>query len=1064
MLRDIVQAWTAIPVIDIVDGMALAEDVIHIAPPHTNISINHDVLSLSRIAVDDNKPLRPIDALFNAMAGAYEERAVAVVLSGTGSDGALGVKAIKAQGGLTIAQGTNRSPPQYADMPAASIATGAVDLVLSIEEIPTALLNLKDAGAIDGEPVVDLHADALRLRICAAIRAQVGHDFSGYRDKTFNRRVLRRMQALEIASVPEYTQYIEDHDTEGILLFRDLLIRVTSFFRDPAIFQVVTDVVMPRLFANVDAQSEVRLWVPGCATGEEAYSLAMVLREYMDLRNIFAKVQIFATDIDDPAISIARMGRYPSELVKGLSIERQRRFFHEADGSLVVAKEIRELCTFSTHSLIRDPPFSRMNLVSCRNLLIYFDTDLQEKVIPLFHYSLAKSGILLLGSSESTARHPHLCEVLNKDSRIFLRRDAPSGRVELPMGSHQHAPRRQDALVPARETSSETITHRSRKDEERTPFMSDVPQAPKARGGPHGLMARLLNAFRPDRMTEEPSPEQMREQLKALSEQHQTALEELRSANEELHSVNEEMQSTNEELETSKEELQSVNEELRTVNLRLLEKVDELDNANSDLRNLFESTEIATVFLDRYLLIRSFTPAIANLYNLIPSDQGRPLTDIKNRLKYDSLRDDVALVLNTLEPFERRVTRDDGSSHYMMRILPYRNPDSSVDGTLVTFVDITNIVQAEAALRSADERKDVFLATLSQELRNPLAPIRTAAGILSSSRLGPTELARVQAIISRQAVHMSSLLDDLLDISRVTRGTLVLKKEYVKLHELIANAIETLQPSMDLKGHHFEFLHDEKDRVVEVDPMRITQVVTNLLENATKYTPPDGRITLTSKFDGTHLIISVKDTGIGLTHDKLLTVFSMFNQVDPRAGPANGLGIGLSLVKGLVEMHGGTVTAISDGLGEGSTFTVRLPRSVLAEMPAAIPFTATASPEEHQRKRILIADDNKDGAAALEILFRMEGHEVFLVHGGVEAVEMAALIRPQVVILDIGMPELSGYEVAQRLRNEAWGADLIMIALTGWGQEADGRRTLAAGFDHHLTKPVDPIELSRLIQ
>ncbi len=270
----------------------------------------------------------------------------------------------------------------------------------------------------------------------------------------------------------------------------------------------------------------------------------------------------------------------------------------------------------------------------------------------------------------------------------------------------------------------------------------------------------------------------------SLSEQYQTALEELRSANEELHSVNEEMQSTNEELETSKEELQSLNEELHTVNMRLTDKIVELDRSNSDLRNLFDSTEIATVFLDRHLIIRSFTPAIATLYNLIPTDQGRPLTDIVTRLTTRTCGRTLPRFCTTREPLERRVACADRASHYIMRILPYRDPDSTVSGVLVTFIDVTSIVQAETALREADVRKDAFLATLSHELRNPLAPIRTAAQILQSPKLQPDELARIQAIIARQVGHMSRLLDDLLDVSRITRGSFLLKKAYVDLEDI----------------------------------------------------------------------------------------------------------------------------------------------------------------------------------------------------------------------------------------------------------------------------------------
>ena len=356
------------------------------------------------------------------------------------------------------------------------------------------------------------------------------------------------------------------------------------------------------------------------------------------------------------------------------------------------------------------------------------------------------------------------------------------------------------------------------------------------------------------------------EELQSLSEEHQTALEELRSANEELHSVNEEMQSTNEELETGKEELQALNEELHTVNFRLTEKVDELDHTNSDLKNLFDSTQIATVFLDRHLVIRSFTPAIATVYNLIPSDLGRPLTDIVSHLKYTSLREDVAFVLSTLAPLERRVDRDDRTIHYIMRIVPYREPDSTVSGALVTFIDVTNIVKAEEALVAADVRKDVFLATLSHELRNPLAPIRIAGELLQSPKLSPEDLKRARSIIGRQVTHMSSLLDDLLDVSRITRGAFLLKKEYVSLRVVMDDAIEAVRGALDAKRHTLRVdSPSDNPIVVEVDPVRITQALTNLLTNAVKYTPAGGIIQLGTEVGAQFLTIFVRDNGVGLS-------------------------------------------------------------------------------------------------------------------------------------------------------------------------------------------------------
>ena len=747
MLTEILARWTSMRVLDGLDGALLEPNCVYVPPPHSLVTVSDGHLGVQLPLELNDRLFRPIDGFFDSLGSALRERAVGIVLSGTGSDGALGLKAIKECGGLTLAQATDGSAPQYAEMPAGAIATGAVDLVVPVEKMPGHLLRLQSQGTATADAKKNGNQpEAARLEICDILRAALGHDFSGYRPQTFMRRVERRRQVLSIAPLPDYIQRLKSDHDEVLLLFRDLLIRVTSFFRDESTFAALETKVIPQLFATKKADGAVRLWVPGCATGEEAYSLAILLREHMDRLKGVPKVQLFATDIDDSSIATARLGRYPATLLDGLAVERRDRFFLPSQGSYIVSKEIRDLCTFSTHNLVRDPPFSRMDLVSCRNLLIYMNTDLQAKIIPIFHYSLAPGGILLLGGSESAAQHATLFEPLDKKARIFRRRQGASPDLSMSFsGSMDYSGA---DFHPSNFSSSRGAVIDN---EENSPIPREHElEAGRERNGARGgnrfaSYEHLLGTVAPS--TENVALLQRAllstcEELQSLLEEHQTALEELRSSNEELHSVNEEMQSTNEELETSKEELQSLNEELHTVNTRLTEKLDELAEANSDLRNLFDSTEIATIFLDRHLLIRSFTHAIATLYNLIPSDQGRPLTDIVTRLNYHGLREDVAFVLSTLDPLERRVTRTDRSAHYIMRILPYREPDGTVSGVLVTFVDVTSIVQAETALVEADVRKDVFLATLSHELRNPLAPIRTAVQVLQAPNLPRDEVLR----------------------------------------------------------------------------------------------------------------------------------------------------------------------------------------------------------------------------------------------------------------------------------------------------------------------------------
>jgi PAS domain S-box-containing protein len=416
--------------------------------------------------------------------------------------------------------------------------------------------------------------------------------------------------------------------------------------------------------------------------------------------------------------------------------------------------------------------------------------------------------------------------------------------------------------------------------------------------------------------------------------------------------------------------------------------------------------------------------------------------------------------------FEHRVRRSDGEwRDFSIRAIPLIDAGGAVREWVGVHTDVTERRRAEAALREADLRKDVFLATLSHELRNPLAPIRNAAHLLENDALGPEDVERSRLIIARQVRHMASLLDDLLDVSRITRGVFSLKKQYVNLQGLLGEALETARPLIDAKRHTVTLDWPPEPLEVEADPVRLVQVITNLLTNAAKYTDPEGHITIGARVEQETLLISVRDSGIGLAPGMLTKVFEMFSQIEPdQERTQGGLGIGLALVKGLVELHGGRVEARSGGVERGSEFIIRLPHSPVPadarrEAASALP----EAPEPRSARRVLIADDNQDGAESLAMLLRLSGNEVFVAHTGTDALELASQERPHVAILDIGMPGLSGYEVAECIRREAWGARVTMIAVTGWGQDDDKRRAQVAGFDHHLTKPVDLEVLTQLL-
>ncbi len=381
-------------------------------------------------------------------------------------------------------------------------------------------------------------------------------------------------------------------------------------------------------------------------------------------------------------------------------------------------------------------------------------------------------------------------------------------------------------------------------------------------------------------------------------------------------------------------------------------------------------------------------------------------------------------------------------------------------------LDISRLKRTEEALRDADRRKDEFLATLAHELRNPLAPIRNAVSILDLATADERQRRWGRDVISRQVRHMALLLDDLLDVSRITRGKLELKKDFVELQAVVDVAVETARPLLESKRHHFTAKLPPDRTVLEADPLRLSQVLANLLTNAAKYTDPEGEITLSAMLTDAELILSVRDTGIGLSPDSIPGLFAMFSQVNNVVDRAEGgLGIGLGLVKGLVQLHGGRVEARSEGLDRGSEFLVHLPRNLVstshADRDEARPGPVVV--KARALGKVLIADDNVDGAESLAIVLELSGYEVTRVHSGTDALEAAKRIRPDAALLDIGMPGLTGYEVARRIRLEAWGRRAILIAVTGWGQQDDKQKAKAAGFDEHLTKPIDPSELESML-
>jgi two-component system CheB/CheR fusion protein len=798
LLAEILGRATRMPVVNAADQQVEAQRV-YVLPPGAVLTIREGQLRLRHTGAGERERA-PIDVFFTSLAEDQGEHAIGVVLSGGGSDGTLGLKALKENGGLTVAQGANVTGPRFADMPSNAVAAGFVDLVLPVEEIPQRIIDyVRNWAALDGE-----RSDEALGKIYTLLRTRTGHDFTEYKDRTFQRRVQRRMQVTQTTKLERYADRLEEDPDEVHALFRDLLIGVTDFFRDVDAFRALETQVVPKLFEGKGAGDEVRVWIAGCATGEEAYSIAILLREQTEIMQAPPKVQVFATDIDETAMTVARTARYPDALVNEVSPERLKRFFVKEGASYRVTKDLREMCIFSNHSVIRDPPFSRLDM-------IYLKPGLQGQVFPLFHYALRPGGYLFLGLSENIARYTDLFLPLDKANRVFRRRDLVA-RSPVPFRHFvPHTGRRDttsvvgdgqglnrpDLLRKAANTIVEQFAPAYVIVDESGQalyYSAGTGKYLQAAAGPpnRDIIAMARPGLRPDlrallhqakqagrRVTRsgiavqvnggvltislavEPIKEdsetaygivfidrgpietehesanseipesrditvrqiekelnETKERLQSTIEELETANEEFRSSNEELLSVNEELQSANEELETSKEELQSVNEELQTVNNELRSKIDELDRVNSDLTNLFQSTQIATVFLDRDLVIRNFTPAVTKLFSLIPGDRGRPLTDITSRIDYPELESDIKTVFAG-EVIERPVGLASGQGHYLARILPYRT-QNEIDGVLLTFVDVTKIIAAE-------EQQKVLTAELSHRVKNTLAVVSSIA-------------------------------------------------------------------------------------------------------------------------------------------------------------------------------------------------------------------------------------------------------------------------------------------------------------------------------------------------
>ena len=792
IMPELLQRTTHMKVYQVTDRLKLNPDCVYVIPPNKSLSILKGALHL--FEPEETRGLRlPIDIFFRSMAADRKEKSIGIILSGMGSDGSLGLKAIKENNGMVLVQ--DPSTAKFDGMPRSAIESVIADIVAPAMELPAKLIAfLKYIPVLRPDPGIEKIKSNLE-KIIILLREQTGHDFSIYKKNTLFRRIERRKGIHQIDKIQSYVRFLQENPKETEILFKELLIGVTSFFRDPPAWEKLKANVLPDLISTLSEGHVMRIWVPACSTGEEAYSLAIVFKEVQEKvqKNKRLSFQIFATDLDNDAIDKARKGIYSKNIAADISADRLKRYFSEEDDGYRINSSIREMVVFAPQNVIRDPPFTKLDILSCRNLMIYMESELQRKLIELFKYSLNIGGILFLGTAETTGSDSEGFRTIDPKLKIYRRtssvqspelNDFPSSfhSTHKAAGRKKQTPKAIDNI---QSIADQVLLQRFSPASVLVNKNGDIvyitgrtgkylePAAGKANWNIHvmardGLRQVLPEAFRKVAKIPEPliiknlkvgtnggiqfidvtiqrmeNPEAIKdfimiifndvqsptgpalkdphtgkktssgrlaemenelqkafEDLQSTREEMQTSQEELKSTNEELQSTNEELQSTNEELTTSKEEMQSLNEELQTVNIELQSKVNDFSRANNDMKNLLNSTEIATLFLDKDLNIRRFTDFATKIFKLRDTDINRPFTDLVTDLQYPEIGDHAHQVVKSLVPVEKAITTKDGK-WFNVRIMPYRTIDDRIDGLVMTFIDITISKKLEMELRKA---------------------------------------------------------------------------------------------------------------------------------------------------------------------------------------------------------------------------------------------------------------------------------------------------------------------------------------------------------------------------
>lgn len=1161
MMVDLLVGHTLLKVQQAADGMPVEPDNFYVIPPGHFLAIEGGLLKLSRPKARHGARM-PFDFLLHSMAEDCGSRSVCVVLSGTGTDGSIGLKDVKEKCGFVIVQ--DPEDAMYDGMPRNAIITGAVDAILPVDEIADALTeyarrklkSLDENSEIESERAPDCLPDIIEL-----LRKDTTHDFRLYKRGTLKRRIERRMgmKALKVTDMELYLDILRKDANEVGLLAQDLLINVTNFFRDRHVFDYLADKVIPDLIRNQTSDQPIRIWIAGCSTGEEAYSIVMILREQITVADHNVKLQVFASDVDPDAIVTAREGVYPESIEADVSPTRLARFFSKDEHGYRVSAELRAAVVFTVHDVLIDPPFSRLDFISCRNLLIYLRPEAQAKAVSVFHFALRKNGILLLGGSETIANTEGRFEIVSKSEHIYkhigqsrlsdfgfssgladgLRVPTRPGLGQVPsrqatladlcrrvvmetyapaalLINHKHevlhsigpidrylqvapgqpthdlfAMTRQSVTSKIRPAIQQAIRENTRivvaggrvdKQGDDVRFRIDI--QPVVSDSEDLLLICFVDepkhthtavaATSPQDVTRvaelEKEVEALNVELRSAIRDLELSSEDQKAINEEALSVNEEYQSTNEELLTSQEELQSLNEELTALNSQLQETLERQRTTSNDLQNVLYSTDVATIFLDDHLHIRFFTPATKALFNVIPSDVGRPLADLNSLTIDRSILIDAREVLKSHTPVECEI-ESTNDAWYIRRISPYRAHDGAVEGVVITFTDVTERKHISKALEAAKQQADLatvaksrFLAAASHDLRQPLQTLALLQGLLAKSVVGEGPLKLVERL-NQTVSAMSGMLNTLLDLNQIEAGTVHAEMKMFPVNDLLNTLRDEFFYFAQAQGLELRIVPCSVS--INSDPHLLGQMVRNLLANALKYTKT-GKVLLGCRRRNGALTIEVLDNGVGIPKDELEAIFEEYHQLDNVARErSRGLGLGLAIVRRLGIMLDHRVRVRSQP-GRGSVFTIEVKHPVRQTIDKRdIPDTFAEDRAADGLVRggtILVVEDDPEVRELLELLLKGEGHHVMTAADGVRALDivMRGSFRPDLLLADYNLPNgMNGLEVAAKLRVKL-RREIPVIILTG-DISTGTLRSIAQQGCIQLNKPVKLDELTRTI-